>query len=79
MTQLAEAVFHAALTLPPENRAELAEKLLKSLEDPEREAIDQAWAEEAERRLEVFLEGNQKAIPGEEVLKKLPCRLSRIN
>lgn len=64
-TQSAEAILTAALTLPPENRAVLAEKLLESLETPDRAEIDAAWAEEAERRIKAFKEGSLKAIPGD--------------
>ena len=39
-----------ALKLKPEARAELAEKLLRSLEDLSDEDIERLWAEEALRR-----------------------------
>ena len=54
MNQTTEAVFQAALALPPEKRAALAEQLLDSLADVDQAAIDAAWVEEAERRLQAF-------------------------
>jgi len=45
-----EQVEDEALKLKPEARAELAEKLLKSLEDLSDADIDRLWAEEAARR-----------------------------
>jgi putative addiction module component (TIGR02574 family) len=51
-------VLNAALTLKPDERAELAHKLLLSLEpadfDPN---ADQAWADEVRRRLQAIREG----------------------
>jgi len=40
----------AALRLVPRDRARLAERLLKSLEDLSDDEIEFIWAEEAERR-----------------------------
>jgi len=45
-----EQVENEALKLKPQARAELAEKLLKSLEDLSDEEIERLWAEEAVRR-----------------------------
>jgi hypothetical protein len=46
-----EEILGAALELPPETRAMLAEHLLLSLDGPNQKQIDDAWAEEAERRM----------------------------
>jgi putative addiction module component (TIGR02574 family) len=67
----ADAVFAAALGLPLESRAALAEKLLKSLDSPDRNEIDAAWAHEAERRIEAFEDGRMPAEPMADVLKEL--------
>jgi putative addiction module component (TIGR02574 family) len=67
-------VFQAALALPPENRAVLAETLLDSLTAEDQAAIDRAWIEEAERRLQALAEGKIKAIPGDEVMRSLSIR-----
>jgi putative addiction module component (TIGR02574 family) len=62
MTPGTEAVFHAAMSLPAEDRAVLAEKLLESLEGGDRFEIDAAWAEEAERRIRAYEQGKIKAV-----------------
>lgn len=71
MTPSTDAILHAALALPPDNRAALAEKLLESLDDEGRAEIDAAWAEEAEKRIRAFREGKTKATPADEVMRSL--------
>lgn len=66
-----EAVFDAALSLVDERRAELAKKLLDSLEEKIPQDIEEAWIKEAESRLQAYREGKLKAIPAEEVLRTL--------
>ena len=65
ITSLAEE----AERLPPADRIELVERLLSSLDKPDLE-IDQAWAEEAERRLDAYLSGSTSARDAEDVLGK---------
>jgi putative addiction module component (TIGR02574 family) len=74
MNPTTETLFQTALALPPENRADLAEQLLDSLAEKDQAAIDAAWVEEAERRLQAFDQGKIKAIPGEEVMRSLSVR-----
>ena len=45
-----EQVENEALKLKPEARAELAQKLLRSLDDLSEEEIEQLWVKEAVRR-----------------------------
>lgn len=66
-----EPIFSAALALPPEQRAALAEKLWESLQTPRQKEIDAAWVEEAERRLQAYKEGKLRAIPASEVFASL--------
>ena len=66
----------AALSLDLSGRAALAEKLLRSLEDPSQEEIEQLWAEEALRRDEELDTGKATARDGEEVLRELRARFS---
>lgn len=49
MTTTAQKLFEEALTLPPNDRAELAAQLLATLDDTEAE-VEAAWAAEIERR-----------------------------
>ena len=69
-----EDVLKAALSLPPEARAMLADQLLCSLDRPNQKEIDAAWAKEAERRSRDLDEGLVDAIDGELVLQRLRSR-----
>ena len=72
MTQDIVTVFNAALSLPEKDRAELAGKLLESLDEAaDRKEIDKAWAEEAVARLRAYDEGKMKGVPLEDVLRRL--------
>ncbi len=70
MTSQNEQVFTEALSLPPNERAELAERLFSSL-DFSSQRIDQLWAREAESRIEAFERREIKAVPAGEVFKKI--------
>jgi putative addiction module component (TIGR02574 family) len=70
-------VAAVALSLPAEARATLAEQLLESLDDPERERIDLSWVQEAERRAAQIEEGVVEALPGQDVMDELRARLKR--
>jgi len=74
MTRTHTEVITAALALPPAVRAELAEELLNSLEDQEQQAIDTAWADEAERRIDQLDNGAATLLPGDQVIAKLRNR-----
>ncbi len=65
------------LSLPCEDRIYLADRLLESLNAPTRENIEQAWAEEAERRIEEIESGNVDTIPGEQVFREIRERLRK--
>jgi putative addiction module component (TIGR02574 family) len=69
MSLTQEQIVEAALSLSPQARAELADRLLTSLNGPEQAEIDQAWAEECERRIDDYDAGRVKGIPAEEVLR----------
>ena len=60
----------AALDLPPNERAELVQKLLRSLDDPSEEELAQTWLSEAERRALELDRGEVQAIPAEDVRRK---------
>ncbi len=64
LTQLAEEAMH----LPATSRAELAEKLVESLDFPESDEMQTLWAAEALRRRDEVRSGRVQAIPGEEVI-----------
>lgn len=67
MPSLIEELSARAKTLPPEDRARLAEELLESLEqDPDSE-IEVAWDREIERRVAEVEAGTATLIPAEDV------------
>jgi len=57
------------LKLPRSVRARLAERLLLSLDEDNE--IEQAWAEEANRRYQSYLNGDETALPAEEVMASI--------
>lgn len=57
-------------SLPLEQRASLAHKLLLSLEEPTEAEFDRLWGEESARHAAEFDAGLVQAIPGEEVAAK---------
>ena len=69
-----EEIISAALALPPDTRAMLAEHLLESLDVEDQKRIDALWAEEAERRDKEIEDGVVTMIPGEEVMNRLRSR-----
>ena len=61
-------VLEQALALKPDERFLLVEGILKSLDEPDK-LLDALWAEEAEKRLRDYREGNLEGVPMEEVFK----------
>lgn len=66
-----EAVSEDALLLPPEERLELAHRLLESVESIPNPDVEAAWASEIARRIARYKAGETKAIPAEEVFARL--------
>ena len=77
MIRSSAKVVNDALSLPPRSRAKLAEKLLESLDNPRQQEIDRLWAEEVEDRIDAYEKGSLKAIPGNEVFRRLKPRKKR--
>ena len=65
----------AALHLPEEDRAELAQKLLLSLDIPSENEIAEGWLGEAQRRAHELDQGVVKPVPAEEVRRKAQALL----
>ena len=63
-------IENAALHLSEEERAELAQKLLLSLETPTVDEIEEDWLIEAQRRARELDAGIVQPISAEEVRKK---------
>lgn len=73
MSELADKIIQQALGLPPDERADVAERLLSSLEPP-RSAIDQLWAEETESRIDTDERGEIESIRAEDVFNAIKNR-----
>jgi putative addiction module component (TIGR02574 family) len=67
MSRAVEELYEQASHLSEEDRAELAGKLLESIEDPPDEGVEEAWAAEIERRMVEYRAGRVKTIPWSEV------------
>ena len=73
MSELADKIIQQALGLPPDERADVAERLLSSLEPP-RSAIDQLWAEETESRIDTDERGEIESIRAEDMFNAIKNR-----
>ena len=63
-----EMIEAQALSLTPEERAQLADRLITSLFDGQ--DIEEAWAVEVERRIKDIESGRAKLIPASEALAR---------
>lgn len=72
-----EAVLQQALQLPQDQRAELVERLLSSLDgdDSIDEGYEEAWAAEIERRVREVEEGTAELVDSKEALRRIRARL----
>jgi hypothetical protein len=71
-----EKLIEEALSLPAEERALIADSLLRSLNTPET-SMDAQWAETARKRLQELRSGTVQAIPGDEVFAKALERFTK--
>ena len=62
-----QSLVDSVLQLKPAERFKLLDVIYDSLDEPD-PVIDEAWADEAERRLAAFKAGKTKIIPAEDVL-----------
>ncbi len=66
---ITDNIFKEVLTLRPSEKAQLIDKLISSLDKPDKE-IDKLWAKEAEDRIDAYDQGKIKAVSLEKVLQK---------
>ena len=59
-----------ALHLPKEERAQLVQRLVLSLEAPSREELRSDWLLEARRRAQELDDGSVQAVSSEDVMRK---------
>jgi putative addiction module component len=76
MPRKLEDVAEEALELKLDDRAALAEKLLRSLEGISEAENERLWLAEAERRLLEIRSGQIETLPGEEVLRRAAAEIS---
>jgi putative addiction module component (TIGR02574 family) len=75
MSQLTvERLTHDALTLPENERAQLVQTLLQSLEPSIDEGVDEAWDAEISRRVESVHRGTAQGRPAEDVFRDIRAR-----
>lgn len=78
MTAIAKQVCIEALSLPKKARADLAHRLLVSLEDePATPELEEAWKEVAEQRLESLVKGKTTARDAKQAVREARKRLIR--
>jgi putative addiction module component (TIGR02574 family) len=76
MTPQVSEVLKKALSLSPQERVLLIDRLVDSLDEgPSEEGVEEAWAEEIKRRVNDIRSGKVEMIPGEEVRRRLAARL----
>ena len=69
-------IENALLQLPLKTRAELAHKLLVSLDEPNQSELEISWALEADRRILAAEQGEMKRYSKEEMLERVKNALS---
>lgn len=69
-------IIEEALSLPVEERAMIAESLLRSLNMPNTD-MDEKWTEVAKRRLQELRSGKVRPVPGDEVFDKALKRFAK--
>jgi len=74
MIKTDELIFEA-ISLPVKVRTLLVNKLLESLNPPDKD-IDSLWVKEAAKRVEELRTGKVKTIPGEEVFRKISKKIN---
>ena len=75
MSTVGEKILQDALNLPEEERAEVAARLIESLEDPMDPDLDEAWAAEIERRCVALDAGEAVTSDWEEVRRRIEAEL----
>jgi putative addiction module component (TIGR02574 family) len=71
MTDRTQAILEQARKLTPNERAEVAEQLIASLDETTDAGVEKAWQEEVQGRLRQLDSGEVNTIPWEEVQRRL--------
>ena len=70
-----QEIENEVLSLPPQERAIIAEHIIRSLDDEEDPEVERLWIAEAERRYKEYKEGKVKARPASLVFKEARSKL----
>ena len=76
MNTQAEQILQSALSLDPDDRIEIAESLLLSLDEKRAAEVEKIWAEEIQRRIDQIDRGEVTLIPADEVMREMRERLN---
>ncbi len=76
MIEEAAELLRKALALPEEERATLAVSLMDSLDPAVDDLVEVAWNEEIARRIRELDSGEVKAVPWEEVRRRISAKLA---
>ena len=71
-----QQIIQEVTSLPIEERVEVANSILRTLNAPESD-IDKKWAKVAEKRLAELRSGKVKPVPGEEVFGRIWKRFDK--
>jgi len=71
----AELLLQSALSLPANERAEIAASLIESLDEEMDADVEAAWGEEIKRHLKQIDRGEVQLIPWDEVIRSMRERL----
>lgn len=77
MSNLAEKFIEEALMLPLEERAELVDKLLQSLNVPTQSEVDRLWMEEVEKRVSDYDSKKVEVMNGESTINEIRSRFKK--
>ena len=77
MSTNVDTILGTALTLPPDERAWLAEELIASLDQHRDPEIEAAWAGEIERRIAEVESGEPETVSWEEARARIRAKLTK--
>lgn len=76
MSSIVQEIENRAFALSSGERAELAHKLIVSLDDARDKEVETAWDAEIKRRVEEIKSGKAKGRPAEEILAEIRAKYS---
>lgn len=74
MSALLDKMTNEILSLPKNDRAQLAHELIVSLDDQIDSDVNDAWKKEINRRVKEIKEGTAKGRPAEQILSEIKAK-----